>query len=369
MNGYGLFRFLRSGGRARLAAAFFLVLAGLASMKRLNVLWGNMLGAGLFVLTLSLGAGLFLAVQGVTRASWSRSFHRVPEAMLSLLPWGALFVGAALFMGRHAFYGWAHEGHGAHAGGFREFWLAPSFLLVRAALYLGLWFFAGRALVKPGPGGSPRRGAAAAFLLIFAPTFSLASFDWVMALQPHWFSTMFAVLMFSGAFLAALSAMAVCGAMLPRLGFSAFAMSAEQRHDLGKLIFGFSTFWAYIWFSQFMLVWYSNIPEEVTYFTARSGGGWGVLGVLNVLLHWGVPFVALMPRAAKRREDVLLPVSLGILAGHALDIYLAVMPPLTGAELGPALPRALCWLAVAGWALSRFLRSVESAAKNGPLTA
>ena len=106
-------------------------------------------------------------------------------------------------------------------------------------------------------------------------------------------------------------------------------------HDLGKLMLSFSTFWAYIWFCQYMLIWYTNIPEETAYFIARQEGTWGVLFMINLIVNWLIPFLVLLPRATKRSENVLLTVSILLIVGRWLDLYLMIGPPLPGEEAAP----------------------------------
>ncbi len=176
------------------------------------------------------------------------------------------------------------------------------------------------------------------FLLLFALTISVASWDWTMSLEPEWFSTMRGVYGFAGTFLggiAAISVLAILGG--DRLGRS---LTSNQRHDLGKLLFAFSMFWAYIWFCQYMLIWYANIPEETPYFFTRLHEGWAFLFWLNPVLNFVLPFLVLLSAHTKRNPTVLLQVALLVLAGRFLDVYLMVVPA-TGAP--PELPTyALC---------------------------
>ena len=207
---------------------------------------------------------------------------------------------------------------------------APSLLLALAGLFLARrldpldrYLLAGSALV------------------LLGLSVSFAGFDWIMSLEPLWFSTMFGVYQFAGVFVSALAALVVLTAWLKRTGAGCADVGEKQLHDLGKLLFGFSCFWMYIWFSQYMLIWYVNIPEESVYFIRRTQGLWWPVMLLNLALNWGIPFFALLPRPAKRSWRVMVRISLVILAGRWLDLYLMVLPPLSGdqpacgfAELG-----------------------------------
>ena len=169
------------------------------------------------------------------------------------------------------------------------------------------------------------------FLVVYAVSFSLASVDWMMALEPMWFSTMWGVYNFSGMIQAALAVVIILGLLLrthdgPLQGI----FSDEHLHDLGKLLIGFSCFWMYIWFSQYMLIWYSNIPEETSYFITRTHGAWGPIVVLSIVLYWVVPFFVLLPRPAKRSASVMMKVAIVVLMGRWVDLYVMVFPSTMG---------------------------------------
>ncbi len=170
----------------------------------------------------------------------------------------------------------------------------------------------------------------AATLVLLAISISLAGFDWVMSLEPLWFSTMFGVYQFAGIFLSGLAALVLLTAWRKRSRTGGADVDQRQLHDLGKLLFGFSCFWMYIWFSQYMLIWYVNIPEESIYFVRRTQGLWWPLMLLNVALNWGIPFFALLPRPAKRSWRVMVRVSTVIIIGHYVDLYLMLLPPVAG---------------------------------------
>ncbi|MBI2893599.1 MAG: hypothetical protein HYY06_08595 [Deltaproteobacteria bacterium] len=309
--------------------------------------WGNLLLAGYAVLGLALGGVFFVALQHVTKAGWSTALRRVPEAMSAALPIAAALLALVAIGGSHI-YEWTH--HETVAGDAilraKQGWLDLPFFVGRAAVCFGLWLlFAWRlsanSRAQDGDGDPGRTASnvrlSAVFLLLFAPTFSVATFDWVMSLEPHWFSTIFAVYSFAGLFTSSLAAITVVCIVLRRLGALHGIVTEEHLHDLGKLLFGFCTFWAYIWFSQYMLIWYSNIPEETAYFVGRTSGGWLPLSIVNVVANWALPFLLLLPRAAKRNEKMLLRVSFLVLAGHWLDLYLMIMKPILGEApaLGP----------------------------------
>jgi len=166
----------------------------------------------------------------------------------------------------------------------------------------------------------------AVFVVVFALLYSLASIDWLMALSPEWFSTMWGVYQFAGAFLGGLATITLLTVLLGRAGRLPHGARTKVLHPLGILLFAFSCFWMYIWFSQYMLIWYTNMPEETFFFAHQSHGLWGPLFIANLVLNWVIPFFVLLPRPAKENARVMLRIAVLLLAGHWLDLYLAIVP-------------------------------------------
>src|SRR5262249_54514930 len=160
--------------------------------------------------------------------------------------------------------------------------------------------------------------------------FWLASFDWVMSLEPHWASTIFGIYNFAGMFSSGIALMVLLVLSLCQTGPLRDFVNEEHLHDLGKLLFAFSTFWMYIWFSQYMLIWYADIGEESVYYVHRLHNAWAPLFLLNIILNWVAPFAALLSRGAKRSPRALGRVAAVVLAGRTLDVYLMIGPPLYG---------------------------------------
>jgi len=307
----------------------------------------GLLLAANYVLGLGLGALCFLVLVRVTGGAWATAFRRVPEALAATIPLGALVLGLA-FVGMGSLYEWTHADVVAKDEILRakSGWLSVGPFLARAVLCVGLWWLFASRLRRAslrqdeGEGEAQARRArvlSAGFLPVLAVTLSVASFDWLMSLDPHWYSTMFAWLNFAGLFTSALALMIVLLIVLRRRGPLSGVVRDDHLHDLAKLAFAFATFWAYLWFCQYMLIWYSNIPEEATWFVPRQGGAWGLLLVVTLVLHWLVPFVALLPRAPKRREGTLLIVAVVLLLGRWLDLFVVVGPTVSSEApaLGP----------------------------------
>lgn len=381
-------------GRLRTIAVIggIILLAGLAlSLRPLpdgitvplvdtNRVWSSLFVASFYLVTLGLGGTLFIAFGYVAGASWNVAFRRVPEAMAATLPVTGLALFAILAV-RMQEYGWPREGE--HAGGtfwFKDLWADPPFWIARAAVYVGLWVILSRAINatsrQQDAMGDIRlthrnRRLSLLFLAVYAVTFTLASCDWLMLLEPMWFSTIWGVYSFAGMIQATVAAIVILCILLSRPGRPLQQVFTEEHlHDLGKLLLGFSCFWMYIWFSQYMLIWYSNIPEETSYFTTRTHGVWGPVMILDIVLNWIVPFFLLLPKPCKRSRGVMMKVAVVVLVGRAVDLYLAVFPSLT--EAPPIFPiweiaAAMLVVGLFGYLFHRSLTTVTAVPVGDPL--
>jgi hypothetical protein len=308
--------------------------------------WPNLLLNNVYMLSLALSGAIVLSIHYLSGAGWSVVLRRVPEAMMSPLPVVAVLM-LTVFFGRQVLYPWADPETLAHAPlpADKSLYLSTPLVFIRMALVLAIWVTLARAIRRTSLRQDEDPAAAhhqrlvrfsAFFAVVFAGTFALGSVDWLMSLDPHWYSTIFAVYLFAGLLVSGLAALTLIVLVLRALGPLRDIVGPAHLHDLGKLLFAFSTFWAYIWFSQYLLIWYSNLPEEVTHYVRRTNDAWAPLFVLNLGVNWVVPFVALLPRAAKRNARVLAGVCLVLLVGHWLDLYLLIMPELFDAPtFGP----------------------------------
>lgn len=322
--------------------------------------WANFLLNSVFFLMLALGGMVFLCIHHTSNAGWSAVIRRIPEALMSYLPVGAVLL-LLIFFGRHSLYEWTH--HTADAGetlNTKYVLLNTPFFFARMAIVLAVWlvfaFFLKRESRLEDDDSSLSHTArskkiSGVFLAVFAVTFSIASFDWLMSLEPEFYSTIYAFYCFSGLFLSGIAAITIIAILLRRRGLLP-QVGEEHLHNLGKLVFGFSTFWAYMWLSQYLLIYYANIPEETIYYIRRtSTAGWKFLFVLNLFLNWLIPFALLISRKAKRNEAILLSVCVIVLIGHWVDLYTMIHPAL-GLSARPGLfdaPIALGFFALFAW--------------------
>ena len=354
-------QFLRGLAVAGLAA----VLCGVIWQPSLT--WASLLVAGYLLTGFGLAGVVFVAMQYACGAGWSIAFRRVPEAMAAILPFGAGLM-VIVFLCHPSSYPWTS--HPARHG-FQEFWLQRPFFLVRAFLYIAVWILFARLIIRTSRRQDTdsdvkhtRRNVrlSVIFLIAFAVTFWLASVDWVMSLEPGWSSTIFGIYNFAGMFAGGLALLILFVLWLRYSGPLRDFVNDEHLHDLGKLLFAFSTFWMYIWFSQYMLIWYADISEETAYFVARLHNAWATLFLLNMILNWAIPFAALLPRGTKRSARTLGRVAVVVLAGRLLDVYLLIAPPLVGPRpaFGIGTPGALA--AAAGILVLAFYRGIREAA-------
>jgi hypothetical protein len=336
--------------------------------------WSSYLIGAFFALGLGAFGLAWLAILYLAGADWSVTMRRIPEAMTSwLLPGGVLAMGVGL--GASSLYHWSHADAVArdplllHKAPFLNMTtftalVGASLLLwvVFAALLLG----ASHRQDREGGHGPTRtsRTLSALFLVVFAITLSIVSFYLLLSLEAHWFSTMFAVLVFTDIVQTGTAFVAVAAGLLVMAGQLKGFLNENHLHSLGKMVFASTGFWAYIYFCQFMLIWYANLPEETVYFLRRADHGWLPYMLLLPALKFVVPFLLLVPRDAKRNPRKLVPVAVLLLVAQFLELFLMVGPAIGNGEEAALAHLPLVEFAVTlgflglftlvfGWALAR----------------
>ncbi len=303
-----------------------------------NVFWGGISIIGVF----------FFAIQYASQAGWSAGLKRIPFAFGSWLPIAFVLMLVVFLFGSHDIFHWTHaelyaekggdeilKGKAAYffapfeAGSFPFFWVA------RLVVFFGAWYLFFRklrslAFAEDIEGGTTSwykmRTTSAVFLVFFAVSSSMAAWDWIMSIDPHWFSTMFGWYVFASWWVAGLALTLFIVLFLKDKGLLSI-VNENHIHDLGKFVFAFTIFWTYIWFSQFLLIYYAHIPEETIYFVERwKSDHYAPVFFINLILNFFLPFLLLMTRDSKRHSRILKVVAAMVVFGHWLDFYLMVSP-------------------------------------------
>ena len=289
-------------------------------------------------LGLGIGGLFFLVIHYLTSAGWNVAVRRVSESLASYVFFGAIFSFILLF-GLSKIYPWTDlefmmKEHvlqhkiGYFSTGFYGFRV----LLFFAVITFFAWKLIGNSTSQDKEGGLARsqsqKPLAALFLVLFAPLFTGFAVDLIKSLDPKWFSTMFGVYVFIGYAQASVAATILVIRMLQKSGYLK-EVTADHFHDLGKYLLGFSIFWAYIAVSQYLLIWYANLPEEITYYMARQTPGWVWFSILLPVVRFLIPFVTLLPRMSKRTPAFLEKICYVVILGEWIDLNWMIMPTIS----------------------------------------
>lgn len=300
--------------------------------------WVDFLVSSLFVVTISVSGLFMLALTGLIQASWLTPYKRIPEAMTTFLPIGFVMMLGTLG-GMHTLYEWTHKELVANDPilSQKTVWLNEPRFIITLFVIFGIWIslstilrrFSEKMDSEDKNSGIESANKAvricAISMILFGLTISVASWDWIMSVEPHWFSTIFGIAVFSGAFVSGLAFITLLLTTLVGMGYFKGAVNDNHYHDLAKWMFGMSVFWAYMWISQYLLIWYANIPEETEYYVLRHHN-WGGIFWFNFILNFIIPIFGLMTRAAKRNVTVIKTIAAVILFGHFVDLYLMIAP-------------------------------------------
>lgn len=297
--------------------------------------WANYLLNNFYFISIAIGAAFFIGIQYITQSGWSAMFKRVPEAMAAYIPFAAgLFI--LLFFGVHHLYEWSHDEALAtdELIQHKSPYLNMPFFFIRVIIFFGLWILLTKLMRKVSlredeVGGlelfNRQEWLSKVFIFVVAITFSAFSIDMLMSLEVHWFSTIFAAKAFAAAFLHGSSIITLIVILLHRQGYFKM-MNRSHLHDFTRYMFMLSIIWGYFNFSQFMLIWYGNIPEETHYYVHRMHGVYQVLFYGNIIMNWFVPFLFLMPRFSSRSRMVMVPVIIVLIIGQYTELYFEIWP-------------------------------------------
>jgi hypothetical protein len=297
--------------------------------------------AAFFFFMIALGVLAFYAIQYAAQAGWSPVLFRVMEAITSyVLPGGILVLLIAAVADKHIFIWMDPEvvAHDAIIQG-KESWLNKPWFLIRGTIFLAGWVLyrqfsrkfsiaQDQADINDNRNFKKNFRISAAFLVFYIYTESMMSWDWIMSVDPHWFSTLFGWYVFASMFVSGITVIALVTIYLKSKGLLEF-VNDSHIHDLAKFMFGISIFWTYLWFSQFMLIWYSNIPEEVTYFVTRIED-YRLPFFGMVAMNFIFPLLLLMNSDYKRIPWFVVMAGIVILCGHYIDIFNMIMPATVG---------------------------------------
>ena len=351
-------------------------------------IWANVWLNAIYFTGASVIGMFFMSYNYLAQAGWTVAFKRIPEALPAYLPIMGVVVVATFLIAGHDLFHWTNpalydpnspEYDRVIAG--KSGFLNTPFYLIRVVLYFVLWYVLWRvvrgfSLQEDLYGGisyyekSIKYGTA--FLVVFAVTSSTSAWDFVMTIDSHWFSTMFGWYTLASWHVTGLAVITLTVVMLKERGYLQI-VNDSHLHDLGKFMFAFSIFWTYVWFSQFMLIYYANIPEETIYYRERFSGYGGIYKApffINIFLNFVFPFLVLMTRDSKRTYAILKLAAWGIIVGHYFDFYVNIMPGTVGKhggfgpiEFGMILIFACGFI----WSISSQLEKANLIPKNHPM--
>ncbi len=295
--------------------------------------WSNLLVNNFMFLSIALGGLFWMAIQAITQSGWSAAFVRVPQSLVSYLMVAAL-LWIPLFFGLPHLFHWAEPGAALHDAvlAHKSPYLNEPFLIVRTVVFFALWILLARHIRKLSLREDEVGGLDAfnkiefnskVFIFVLGISFVFVGIDWLMSLDAHWFSTLFAIKFFVSAFYHGSAVVAAAVIILHRLGYFPF-LNKEHLHDFSKYIFMLSIMWGYMWFVQYLLIWYGNIPEETVYYYMRREEGFQVLFFAEIFINWLFPFLFIMWNRMAKNANVLLITVAVLVVGQYVEIYNAV---------------------------------------------
>lgn len=315
-----------------------LIASGIGFFLDQNQFFFSYLTSFAFFSSIALGCLFFVMLQHLTRSHWSVALRRIPETFSSnILIWSLFLI--PILVGIHSLYHWSHADALAHDPVLlgKEPYLNVTFFVVRQIIYFGIWGFLGYRLYKASVEMDKTenwglqtlmRRTSGPGMFAFGITLAFASFDWLMSLDPHWYSTIFGVYYFAMSFQGLFAVLILMVVFLWKKGLLKNTIQRSHIYDLGVQMFGFTIFYAYIAFSQFFLIYYGNIPEETVWFLERLDGGYEYLAYFYLFGRFVIPFIVLLGKRAKSNYKVVSGMAALILVSHLVELYWIVMPVL-----------------------------------------
>jgi hypothetical protein len=331
--------------RALMAGAIGIVLCIIGLVKSPDNFFRSYLVAFLFILGLSLGSLGILMLQHLTSGQWGIVIRRPLEAASRTLLLVALLFVPIVFGMKYLYAAWLNapaKGEGALSE-FQQRYLTPHGFIVRAIIYFAVWLTLALVLNRwskeqdvntesrllrrrlkmvSGPG-----------LILYVFGIGFASIDWVMSISPHWFSTIYGFIFVAGQVISSLSLMIAIAVMLSQTPALAGVIQPRHLSQLGKLLLAFVMLWAYFSFSQLLIIWSGNLPEEITFYKSRLYGGWGVVAVIILIFHFFVPFFLLLSRDLKYNPKILSLIAIWMIIMRFVDLYWMTRPDFTARAL------------------------------------
>jgi len=293
--------------------------------------WANYLMNNYYFLSLGIGITFFGALQYITHSGWAVGFNRVYQAMGNIIPVISILMIPILIFGMGDLYHWAHEGAADHDAliAHKSPYLNTPFFVLRYVIYFLIWIVLTQmirrfSLKEDKLGGMKYFKKAEiwskVYIFALAFTFTLATFDWIMSIDVHWFSTIFAFRNFAMGFYHGLVVLTFILIILNKLGYIPW-FSKAHLGDLTRFIFVLSIIWTYMWLSQYILIWYANIPEETVYYLPRTKGEFQILFWGEFVLNWLIPFLLLIPKQIATNKNAVLVICLVLILGQWVDLY------------------------------------------------
>ncbi len=289
-----------------------------------------------FLTSVGLGSLFLIVIEYISGAVWSTPFRRITE-FLGAVIFTVPILAVPLLFSLHEIFHWTHTEQVLQdkilSG--KSGYLNETFFIIRLAVFWIIWMFFYLKITRNSIRQDTLKDSlitksnikwSAIFLPFFAITITFFSIDWLMSLEPHWFSTIFGVYYFSGTILTALAITTFLSVELNEKGYLTKRVKKDHYYSLGALLFAFTNFWAYIAFSQFLLIYYANLPEETFWFLNRWEGSWMLVTIFLVIVHFIVPYFGLLSQPSKMNPKRLKIMSLWILFAHMVDLYWLVMP-------------------------------------------